>query len=849
MRKYLLFLLISFMYPLTGWSSVGDTFSAATENGGVLLYEIISDTECKVLGLSEIVANVVVPDQVTYEGNTYSVTTIGDDAFWNDTNMLTISLPASLVTIGKEAFMGCTSLQSITLPASLETIGESAFLLSGLTSVTIPSNVISIGLYAFDQCNDLISVSFSEGCQLTDIESSFSYCENLTTISLHEGLETIGEAAFSGCSSLENVTLPASLVTIGKAAFQECSNLKSITLSANLKTIGSDAFSECLNLQSITLPESLETIDVFAFSGCSKLTSITIPAGQIEGNAFRDCTSLSTLHIGKDVNSIASGSFYGCDLSTITIDETNETYYSPSGSNAIIERSEPVLVLGCKTTIIPSGVKHICVGAFEGCSGLTTIVIPEGVEFISNQAFSGCSNLSSVTLPVSLKWIGREAFSRCESLTAINIHQNVSDIGIRVFEGCINLATITVDENNGTYDSRNSCNAVIETSTNKLIAGCKSTIIPADVVIIDGNAFIRSGLTSIYIPKSVTTIEGLSFLGSTNLESIIIDPENSVYDSRDNCNAVIETSTNKLLFGCKATIIPDDVISIEEYAFYDSGLETITIPESVNSIGRYAFDCSSLETVILKSSTPPIITSSIFSDYISEIPTIYVPAGSRTTYIQTDGWKIFKDFIVEMEPEVQSFNIPVSVGKEWTTYYQDENDYTLSDGIEAYVVSDVDVEAGTVTLNAIDGIPKEVPVLLRSTNEGGFTDEDKMTTTVTAINVDVTPSTYYKGVTEATDISSEGTVYVLVGSKFVKADTSTGANTTIAANRCYISIPQANGARVMNIVIGDDTTNIKTLDAVQKDSNEKWYDLQGRHITYPTKKGIYVKTGKKVVIK
>lgn len=193
--------------------------------------------------------------------------------------------------------------------------------------------------------------------------------------------------------------------------------------------------------------------------------------------------------------------------------------------------------------------------------------------------------------------------------------------------------------------------------------------------------------------------------------------------------------------------------------------------------------------------------------------------------------------------------IPVATGTQWATYYQTDYDYQLTDNVKAYVVSDVDEISGTVTLYPVPGIPKGVPVLLHTASEGGFTAEDMMTILLNSINVDVKPSENYKGVAEPTDISGEGTVYVLAGSKFVKGDISEGANTVIPANRCYISIPQTNGARSLNFVFDGETTEIMPTRITSNKSEEGWYNLNGQRIYQPTKKGLYVRNGRKVVVK
>ena len=258
--------------------------------------------------------------------------------------------------------------------------------------------------------------------------------------------------------------------------------------------------------------------------------------------------------------------------------------------------------------IIPEGVTKIDNKAFEDCTSLTSVVIPSSVTEIGEYAFYKCTSLTSIEIPSNVTEIGRSAFFGCTFLTSIEIPSSVTKIGWNAFGRCTSLTSIVVEEGNSVYDSREGCNAIIETATNKLIQGCNSTIIPSSVTKIGGVAFSGcTSLTSIVIPESVIEIDSGAFGGCTSLTSIVVEEGNSVYDSREGCNAIIETSTNKLTHGCNSTIIPSSITKIGDDAFLSCTFPSIEIPSSVKAIGNYAFcGCDSLTSVVIPSSVTKI---------------------------------------------------------------------------------------------------------------------------------------------------------------------------------------------------------------------------------------------------
>ena len=455
--------------------------------------------------------------------------------------------------------------------------------------------------------------------------------------------------------------------------------------------IGSNTFEDCKELTTIKLPQNIKSIGSRAFYGCINLSEIIIPA---------------------NVNSIGSNVFYNCKgLKSIIVENGNTTYDSRENCNAIIETRWARLLSGCSSTIIPDGVTSIAIEAFHG-TGIKAIDIPNSIQTIKSGAFSDCTNLENVTLHEGLETIEYLAFRNCTSLKSIVIPSSVTNIqnssggydnpvnwsrGNYPFEGCIGLESIKVVEGNTVYDSRDNCNAIIDSQTNTLLVGCKNTIIPEGVTDIFPGAFqFCSTLEKIHIPSSVITMNYGTFIGCTGLKEITVDSNNPYWDSRDNCNAIIDKISNTLVYGCVNTHIPQTVETIGSYAFfhYDKqlNLPSIIIPENVNSIYRGAFYSCRLETVFAKNAQIPLGSSS-FSNRSYQHAMLYIPVGTWSQAIYDRGWYLFNN-IREIAMEVRELSPSLA----YTLINTNNSEYAVVDNTS----NDVRMEKAFYTIDEND---------------------------------------------------------------------------------------------------------------------------------------------------
>ena len=553
--------------------------------------------------------SITIPDSVQY---------IGSNAFDCCSNLKSINLGKGVILIGKAAFYECTSLTSITIPDSVKTISDYAFeYCSGLTNIYIGSGVQSINRSVFEGCESLEKIDVSKnntvfssygGVLLNKDKTEVMMCpygkkgtysipktvksigeyafkdSELTSITIPNGVTSIGYEAFFRCSNLTSITIPNSVTSIDGWVFSECKELQSVIMPDNITSMSDGIFSECNSLKNVTIPAKVTSIGYCTFYRCSNLTSITIPDSvtSIDSRAFEDCEKLANIVIPDSVTEISKDAFY----STAWYDSL------PDGivcAGKVLYQYKGTMPENTKI-VIPNGVKSIAGLAFYNCEGLTGITIPNSVTSIGNIAFYGCENLKNISIPDSVGFVGRNAFDNTvwydnqpngivytgkflykykgtmPANTKISIPSGILSIGESAFNGCNGLTSITIP------------------NTMKSIGDC---------------AFNKCGLTSITIPSSVSSIGSNAFDECEKLASIHVNANNKAYASD---GGILLDKNKTVLMLCPPKkqgtyTIPNSVKEICSCAFYRSELTNITIPDSVTSIGQYCFSNSSLVSI------------------------------------------------------------------------------------------------------------------------------------------------------------------------------------------------------------------------------------------------------------
>ncbi len=541
--------------------------------------------------------------------NGLPVTSIGEDAFFEDSYVTSVSIPDSVTNVGTQAFMDCDYLTSVYFSGNAPTAGSSAFYSDDLGSDPAAIYYLSSGSGWTNTFDRLPTVMLEGPAQFGTTADGWKYVSDQTqnTLvagyagsntevmlpSLINGLPVTGIApkAFLNNTSLASATIPDSVNSIGYGAFWNCTGLTNVMIGNGVTNIGDDAFVYCTSLAVVYFSGNAPAVNSSAFYWvginslldkwleCDAATIYYLSGTLGWSNSFASISTFDPMHDWANFPGLPTVMLDGPPHFATTTDDWS--YVSDQISNTLITGHADLE----QSVVIPSTVSGLAVTGIAPfaflLSNLTNVTIPDSVTSIGGGSFAGCSGLTSITIPDSVTSIGILACgpfrpptdglfpTYCGSLTRVRIGNGVTNIGAEAFYECYNLTNVTLGKNivNIGQGAFSDCGSL------------PSVTIPNSVTSIGDGAFEGSGLTSVTIPDGVTSIADYVFedCGLTNVT--ILDSVTSV--------------------------------GIEAFAYCDN-LNTVTIGNRVTNIGDLAFYQSSRLTKVYFSGDAPAADSSVF---------------------------------------------------------------------------------------------------------------------------------------------------------------------------------------------------------------------------------------------
>ena len=635
-----------------------------------------------------------------------TVTSIGDEAFKNNTSMVSVSIPDSVKSIGDSAFYGCTSLLGVVIPDSVEKTGRCAFqkcskLASAylpvnekltvintgtfyecmsLKEIIVPDNIVKIEFDAFYNCRNLKNIDLSKNlitvgynvfgnCKsiskieipksLKNFDSTwgsgtntkygvFGGCSNLKTVKFEEGSTIVCPALFMGCDGIEEIELPDTITKIGNSAFKSCKNLNKVIISESVTEIDNQAFAECSGLIDVEMQEGINKICSRAFYKCGKITSINIPDSveTIEFEAFYQCDKLENIKLSENLTIVGYGVFGDCiSIGKIEIPRTLKGFNTSWGSST---NTSYGVFGGCsnlKTVKFEEGSTVVCAALFMGCDGIEKIELPNTITEIGDSSFRNCKNLVKITMNNGIDILEDFVFKGCSSLTTIDIPNTVKAIGSSSFQGCTSLTEVHLSD-------------ILKEIPASTFSGCKK-------------------LTTINFPSTLTTIGDSAFSGCEFLPEAILPSGVEKIESNafKNCKALkkaavpdtVSSIGSSAFYGCEALTditLGSKLKKIESQTFYGCiVLPSIVIPYNVTTIGDSAFvNCTKLTQI-----TVPRNTTSIASNAFSypKKMTMYGPSDCYAeTYASGKGIKY-------VTQDIHATSVSLDITEKTAEHYDD----------------------------------------------------------------------------------------------------------------------------------------------------------------------------------
>ena len=670
-----------------------DVLTDATFSDCITLTNVILPQTLTEIGYSAFfntsLTSIVIPKTVTtLSGDAFNVPTLnsiqveeGNPNYYSQNNAIyekatgklvrgcrASGIPEGVTEIGNAAFRDA-DLEKIILPKSLKKFGKQSFCENGkIKDIYIPASIEEMGDYAFDNCN-LQTITVDNDNPVFDSRDNCNAIIETATNTLLQ--------ASNGTS-----VIPASVTGLANGAFARL-NIKSIDIPQTVTNFGLDLFSYSkTSIFHVHYPEPIEIpANAFNIIENGQVANLIRENARLivpDGTKAKYAAATGWKVFGMGSYKIIEESEYNASRQfTVTLTEagTLETTLTQDTKDIVEELTVKGPINGRDLQCL----KGLC-GQFGVLTSINlsdaTIVDGEGTtaNVLPEGAFQTTMALQHIVLPKNLTAIGSFAFQD-SGIEELVLPATVKELGRDIFYYARNLKALSVESGNTEFDSRDNCNAIIETASNTLRIGCANTVVPNGIKALGQMAFsgipslkevkLPSGLTSIgwatfwadtelskvTLSESVTDIGESPFGGCERITSLVIDAKNTKYDSRNNCNAIIETATDKLIQGFATTKIPEGVKTIATAAFRSlASLTEIEIPASVEKIEPEAFlYCNQMTKVISHIKKPFAVSSMVFSGDNMKIAKLYVPYGTREAYANTPGWDNFK-YIVEMEP-------------------------------------------------------------------------------------------------------------------------------------------------------------------------------------------------------